>query len=347
MSQDQSSTAPSAGVDDSNPSSMNDMFALLLGEINNLKASMATLHEGRSETGEAERVEGEGVVEGETNDDDNWPWLAEELREQMRADDETDRLSLDTRVNNLILSQQKPPHPDLLSNIAQDLAVEDKTGQPVNDALAAIVTSLLKERLADEKLQDKLKKYLRPANVEFLKTPRVNPLIWGQISAGTRAGDAKSQKIQHVLIGAVSAIVRATEYVLNKGGDQDLLTMLTDSVAFMLQCNHDHNHSRRLAMKKDLHKDFAALCNVHMPSGDYLFGDLSKATKEITDANKLAKRVRAAGSYQTTSRVSRGNSFYGSSNRAQRRYQPYNRNKTPFFEKGRFPTTKKKGTSSK
>ena len=124
MSQDQSSTAPSAGVDDSNPSSMNDMFALLLGEIN--------------------------------------------------------------------------------------------------------------------------KKYLRPANVEFLKTPRVNPLIWGQISAGTRAGDAKSQKIQHVLIGAVSAIVRATEYVLNKGGDQDLLTMLTDSIAFMLQCNHDHNHSRRL-----------------------------------------------------------------------------------------------------
>ena len=92
MSQDQRSTAPSAGVDDSNPSSMNDMFALLLGEIN--------------------------------------------------------------------------------------------------------------------------KKYLRPANVEFLKTPRVNPLIWGQKSAGTRAGDAKSQKIQHVLIGAVSAIVRSSVRLL-------------------------------------------------------------------------------------------------------------------------------------
>ena len=53
---------------------MNDMFALLLGEINNLKARMVTLHEGCSETGEAERVEGEGegVVEGENNDDDNW-----------------------------------------------------------------------------------------------------------------------------------------------------------------------------------------------------------------------------------------------------------------------------------
>mgnify|MGYP002803626631 CR=1 FL=1 len=131
MLQDQSSTTTSAGVVDSSPSSMSDMFALLLGEIKNLNASMATLHEGRSQTSEAERVEGEGVADGENTDDESW--LAEELSEQMRAEDETDKLSLDTRVNNLVVSQQKPPNPNLLSNIAQDLAVEDKTGQPVND----------------------------------------------------------------------------------------------------------------------------------------------------------------------------------------------------------------------
>ena len=189
MSQNQRSTTPNAGDDDSNPSSVSDMFALLLREIKNLSASMATLHEGRSEASEAERVEGERVAEGGNNDDESW--FTEELSEHMRAEDETDKLSLDTRVNNLILSQQQPPNPDLLSNIAQDLPVEDKTGQPVNDALATIVTSLLKGRLTDEKLQEKLKKYLRPANVAFLKTPRLNPSFWGQISAGTRAGDSK------------------------------------------------------------------------------------------------------------------------------------------------------------
>ena len=93
------------------------MFALLLDEIKNLNASMTTLDEGRFETSEAEQVEGEGVAEGEGNDDESW--LAEELSEQMRAEDETDKLSLDTRVNNLIVSQQKPPNPHLLSNIAQ------------------------------------------------------------------------------------------------------------------------------------------------------------------------------------------------------------------------------------
>ena len=190
----------------------------------------------------------------------------------------------------------------LLSNIAQDLAVEDKTGQPVNDALANEGVVEGENNDDDNWLTEELREQMR-ADDETDKLSldtRVNNLILSQ-------------------------------HCTASGGSS----------------NHDHNHSRRLAMKKDLHKDFAALCNVHMPSGDYLFGDLSKATKEITDANKLAKRVRAAGSYQTTSRVSRGNFFYGSSNRAQRRYQPYNRNKTPFFEKGRFPTTKKKGTSSK
>ena len=138
------------------------------------------------------------------------------LDAQRIAEQETDQLSLDTRVNNLIATPKPLCTPAVLTDIAQDLAVEEMTGQAINDELAGILSSLLKERLADDKLQEKFKKYPRPANVEFLKTPRVNPLIWGQISASARTGDAKSQKIQHVLIGAVSAVVKATECVLNK-----------------------------------------------------------------------------------------------------------------------------------
>ena len=78
----------------------------------------------------------------------------------MRAEDETDKLSLDTGVNHFILLQQQLPNPNLLSNIA-----------------------------------------------------------------GIQAGDAKSQKIQYVLIGAVSAVVRATTFVLNNSGDQELGTL--------------------------------------------------------------------------------------------------------------------------
>lgn len=47
-------------------------------------------------------------------------------------------------------------------------------------------------------------------------------------------------------------------------------------------------------MKKDLHRDYSALCNntTVPPASEYLFGDLSKLTKDISNANKLARKVR-------------------------------------------------------
>ena len=46
-------------------------------------------------------------------------------------------------------------------------------------------------------------------------------------------------------------------------------------------------------MKKHLNKDYAALCSAAtVPATlEYLFGDLSKLTKDISEANKLTKKV--------------------------------------------------------
>ena len=240
--------------------------------------------------------------------------------------------SIDTRVNKLVENQTKPnPNPDILTNIAQEFAIKENTGEEVNESLADIVSSLVKTRLSEDKLKGELQKYPRPANIAGLITPRINPLIWGQISSNTQQSDAKSQKAQHTLIVAASAIVKSVDHVLK-----------TDS------CNHDTNHLRRLALKKDLHKDFAALCNVNTPAGEYLFGDLSKLTKEISEANKLAKKVRPPAS---TSRYKK--QYHNQNNRSSHRYRPYTtapsnqRGKDPFFEKGRFPTPRKKNNQPK
>ena len=64
-----------------------------------------------------------------------------------------------------------------LAAIAQDLDVREKTGFAISDGLAGILTSMLKDKLADEKIQSKIDKYPRPSNVEGLRTPRVNHLI--------------------------------------------------------------------------------------------------------------------------------------------------------------------------
>ena len=60
-----------------------------------------------------------------------------------------------------------------------------------------------------------------------------------------------------------------------------------------MQCYHDINSIRCQAMKKDLHKDYAALPSAAtVPvTSKYLFGDPSKLTKDISEANKLTKKV--------------------------------------------------------
>ena len=65
---------------------------------------------------------------------------------------------------------------DLLADIALDLDVSEQTGGDISQGLAGIVTSLLKEKRSDDKTQSKIEKYRRPANVEGLRVPRVNPL---------------------------------------------------------------------------------------------------------------------------------------------------------------------------
>ena len=59
-------------------------------------------------------------------------------------DGETDNMWLDTRVAKLIATQ---PDSDVLSDIALDLKVKELTGEPINESLASIVLSLLKEKL--------------------------------------------------------------------------------------------------------------------------------------------------------------------------------------------------------
>ena len=81
--------------------------------------------------------------------------------------DGVETASLDAQVAQLTAKQ---PDSDLLAAIAQDLDVREKTGSAITDSLAGILISLLKDKLADEKIQSKIDKYPRPSNVDGLRT---------------------------------------------------------------------------------------------------------------------------------------------------------------------------------
>ena len=201
--------------------------------------------------------------------------------------------------------------------------------------------------MPDEKIKAKLDKYryTRPENIKDLRTPKVNSLIWNQLSATRKAQDARSQKGQNAFIGSVLAMTKAADLVLAKySQDRDLITLLTDAIAMALQFNHEVNHSRRVAMKKELHKDYAALCNSSTVEGssELLFGDLSKLAKDISEANKLTKKVRPPHSTNSRGDKYGGRSSYGSS-QGNRRFHPYSKGKAyNFLGNSRFSKQRKK-----
>ena len=85
-----------------------------------------------------------------------------------------DRLAMsadmDADLSALLVSAGKDdnteamPGEDLLKELAQELAVSEKTSPPLREGLAAIFNNLLSEKMGDEKLKAKLDKYPRPEN---------------------------------------------------------------------------------------------------------------------------------------------------------------------------------------
>ena len=83
----------------------------------------------------------------------------------------------------------------------QDLDLSEKTGSAVDEELANIVNSLLKDKTPDKKTQAKVDQYPKPANIEGLRTPGVNPLIWSQLPAQVRTQVmATEMYLQHLVV---------------------------------------------------------------------------------------------------------------------------------------------------
>ena len=122
-------------------------------------------------------------------------------------------------------------HKALLKAIAQDLNLKDKTDPAFEGELAELMNSFLKDKMSADALKTKLDQYLRPENVEGLRTPKVNPLIWNQISASMRTQDAGSQKNQSTLVGSTIAMAKAADRVMKKyAEDSELLALVTDAI---------------------------------------------------------------------------------------------------------------------
>lgn len=218
----------------------------------------------------------------------------------------------------------------VLSSLKQDMQ-KDETGPNVDNELASIINTLIKDGLPDEKLQDKMNKYHRPGNCENLTKVRVNQAVWDNLSPSVRSQDVRMQKVQTSLFKGMCALTS----MINKLVDQiplfpvgnDMLQEATDAFAMFANANTELNHRRRELIKPDLHNDYKHLCSSSIPITDQLFGDdLPKQVKDLTEVNRVGKKVTTStGSFSRPHFDSRNSRNYTSHSSSRGRGYRYGR----------------------
>ena len=63
------------------------------------------------------------------------------------------------------------------ANISQEFNNLDEAGEPISDKLATILNGLWTNKLSDDKLKHKLRKYPNRSNCNYMKVPKCNPEI--------------------------------------------------------------------------------------------------------------------------------------------------------------------------
>lgn len=164
---------------------------------------------------------------------------------------------------------------------AKRFATTTEEGMPLHDSQAQSVNYLLTNALEEKYMTETCQKYPKPSNCQNLLVPKVNPLVWENLSPHVRNLDLKLQRCQKPLISGLVALLKATK------GSPQLSTEQEDSVALLASAHFELNQLRKELIKPDLNSRYTHLCKPRVKTTEWLFGDdLHKAVKELDEEQK-------------------------------------------------------------
>jgi len=85
--------------------------------------------------------------------------------------------------------------PDIFQTISGETKFGERVGPDVHKSLACLADRFLSEKMNESETKEKCEKYLRPSNIEFLETPKINKPIWENLSL-SKIPDVLLQNVQ-------------------------------------------------------------------------------------------------------------------------------------------------------
>ena len=192
--------------------------------------------------------------------------------------------ALDADVQALLNDNDKEEDNQLLlTQIQEDLLLENDTTEALNDKLADIILGLCSQKLSPEKIKARLNKVLRPKNCDLF-VPKCNKDIWSdKIDIATRQFDLTMQKDQNMTLHCTYGIISMSDKAaqIKSQNLSEIASMSIDLAALLTNAMHDINQIRRDCMKPKL-GSLAKLANKVSPNAPLLFGSEDGLTKKIT-----------------------------------------------------------------
>ena len=221
----------------------------------------------------------------------------------------TDNESVDLSIDSLfpqgsetskdIENSEKTVESDILGSIAAEYDLDEACSSDVDPKLAKIINKMIRTKLSDDKLKEKLSVCSRPGNCENVTGTKVNPEVWSKIRSGTRSRELKLQRLQNVIQKATIPLIKLTDQCMKheistlKLSDENVARTLLDVIALLGHANCALIQRRRDMIRPDLNNQYQQICAEHVGFTDLLFGnDLPKQIQDISATNRVGQKLQ-------------------------------------------------------
>ena len=234
------------------------------------------------------------------------------------------------------LASEDESDDDILKELKLVFKGTEKSGPAIDKGLADVVNEGLRSVGQSEEVKKLREKFIRPSNVDNLQVPKVEPIIWRNLSDKGKATDAAVQKAVSKFMPGLTAIVQQLE-LINKHKKElkkipvfkEIKKLSTEAVSALSHAVSASCQQRKDAIKSELDSKFHSLCEpAHPVSATQLFGDnLNAELKELDDSKKVHVSIAKKRGFFKPERKNRYDKKYSSQEDFRR---GFSKNHKPF-----------------
>lgn len=174
---------------------------------------------------------------------------------------------------------------------------DSAVGPEVSEQIMLMVQNFLGRSRKAAKIDDLALEFLRPKNMPFLKSPKIEEEIYLDLSGQAKHFDKNCRGLQGFLNAGMTALMRCIQTLIELEKLHPKITQAgiqaKKALQLMAFTNRDINDRRKDALKVAVNADYLPLLkNAKPPSEDWLLGgSLGELIKQVDDSKKMSEKL--------------------------------------------------------